>query len=330
MSKKAILAVTLTLGLIGMTACGDSAEAEAPDTGTSAELTEITVGGVVTTSTVPIYIAQSEGIFEKHGLEVTMVPTQNFSAAAPSVLSGELDFAMAATPPFIMAIDQGLELQAVAGTSATVEDPKLEGNQLVVSDDSGITELDDLKGKTVATNQIGSGPYVGVLATYIRSGGNPDDIEWVSMPMNEQIQALESGTIDGAVLAEPFTTMATTDGHVPIVSAFRTPGNEIFEPGDPYVVMLGARSYLDANPDIAEAMQAAMVEANQVAAENPEMVSELLISEAEIDPTIAETLLQPGFVGELTGDELQRMGDAMTDTNMLTNPFDGAAAVWKP
>ena len=65
MSKKAILALTLTLGLIGTTACGDSAEAEAPDTGTSAELTEITVGGVVTTSTVPIYIAQSEGIFEK-------------------------------------------------------------------------------------------------------------------------------------------------------------------------------------------------------------------------------------------------------------------------
>lgn len=327
MGKISRLVMTAALGVLAFTGCGDSADANAESTDAGG-LTEVSVGGVVTTSTVPIYIAQSEGIFEKHGLEVTMVPTQNFSAAAPSVLSGELDFAMASASPFIMALDQGLDLLAVAGTSATVEDPKAEGNQLVVTADSGISGTDDLVGKTIATNQIGSGTYVGVLATYLRSGGSADDIEWVSMPMNEQIQALEAGTIDGAVLAEPFTTMATSAGHLPVISAYRTPGLEIHEPGDPYVVMLGARNYLEENPEIGAAMQEAMIEANKIAAENPDMVTELLVSEAEIDPEIAEGLLQPGFVGALTGDELQRIGDAMSETGMLSEPFDGPAAVW--
>lgn len=329
MGKASKFLAMATLGLLAFTGCGDSADAKDEPTDTG-ELTEVSVGGVVTTSTVPIYIAQAEGIFEKHGLEVTMVPTQNFSAAAPSVLSGELDFAMAAAPPFIKAVDQGLDLLAIAGTSATVEDPALEGNQLVVTADSGITGTSDLAGKTIATNQIGSGPYVGVLATYLRSGGEADDIEWVSMPMNEQIQALESGTIDGAVLAEPFTTMATSAGHLPVISAFRTPGYEIHEPGDAYTVMLGAREYLENNPEIGAAMQEAMIEANKIAAENPEMVAELLVSEAEIDPAIAEKLLQPGFVGELDGEELQRIGDAMEETGMLSQGFDGPSAVWHP
>lgn len=329
MGKSSKLVALAAAALFAFTACADGNDEQAQQSDTG-ELTEVSVGGVVTTSTVPIYIAQAEGIFEKHGLEVTMVPTQNFSAAAPSVLSGELDFAMAAAPPFIQAIDQGLDLQAVAGTSATVEDPSLEGNQLVVSTGSGITGTDDLVGKTIATNQIGSGPYVGVLATYLRSGGEADDIEWVSMPMNEQIQALESGTIDGAVLAEPFTTMATSAGHVPVLSAFRTPGLEIHEPGDAYTIMLSSRDYLENNSEVSAAMQEAMIEANDIAAENPEMVAELLVSEAEIDPAVAESLLQPGFVGELDGEELQRIGDAMEETGMLSQSFDGPAAVWHP
>lgn len=315
--------------LMLLTACaGGGAEAGAETAAAgSGELTQVTIGGVVTTSTVPIYIAQSEGIFEKYGLEVTMQPTQNFAAAAPSVLNGQLNFATAAAPPFIQAIDQGMPLQAVAGTSASVEDPEMEGNQVVVGRDSGITSMEDLKGKKVATNQVGSGPYVGFLATYMRAGGSADDIEWVVMPMNEQIAALESGTIDAAVLAEPFTAMAKLDGHTALMSTFRYPGEEILEPGDAYVVVLSSEEYIAANPEVAQAMRDALIEANEVAEENPDMVIDLLIQEADLDPDIAQEIVLPGFTGELTGDELQRLGDAMYEVGLLTKPFDGAAAV---
>lgn len=318
--------VVAAVAVVGLAGCASGEAASDDENG----LTEVSIGGVVSTSTVPIYIAQSEGIFEEHGLDVTMEPTQNFSAAAPSLLNGQLDFATAAVPPFIMAIDQGMPLKAVAGTSASVEDPSQEGNQLVVAEDSPVESIEDVSGMTIGTNAIGAGPYVGFLATYLDAGGELSDIEWSAMPMNEQIEALESGNLDAAVLAEPFTTMATSSGNRVVASLYREPGHEILEPGDAYVVLLSSEEFLAENSDVAEAMRAALIEANEVAAENPEMVRDLLVSEADVTPEIAEELLLPGFTGELTGDELDRLGQAMEKADLLDEPFDGHAATWLP
>ncbi|GAA3777150.1 ABC transporter substrate-binding protein [Microbacterium kribbense] len=332
MKQRTILAVVV-VALLTLTGCS-SQGGQAPGSGTSADsssgVTKVSIGGVVTTSTVPISLGQSEGIFKKHGLDVTMEPTQNFAAAVPSLMNGKLDFAIAAVPPFIIALQQRMPLVAVAGTSATVADSTQEGNQVVVRRGSGIKTLAELEGKKVATNQVGSGPYVGVLATYLRSGGAPDGIEWVSMPMNEQVAGLESGSIDAAVLAEPYTGMALADGNVPLASAYRDPQHPILNAGDPYVVVLTSKSYAEKNPKIVAAMRDALDEANAFAADHHDKVVDVLVSETGMDAKVAATIKIPGFVGKLTGAELQRLADAMLEVGLLKKKFDGAAAVWQP
>ncbi|NEE01325.1 ABC transporter substrate-binding protein [Phytoactinopolyspora halotolerans] len=329
MRREAITA-GITVAALSMAACsaaeggGDDGEAS-PD-----GLTPVTMGVVVTTSTVPIYVAQSEGIFADHGLEVELESVQNFAAAAPSLLNGQINFATAATAPVVKAIDQGMPLLAVAGTSATVEDPRAEGNQLVVRTDSGITDIVDMAGHTIGTNAVGSGPHAAMLASYLRAGGDPDAVEWVVMPMNEQVAALESGELDAAVLAEPFTGMALSDGHEAIFSAYREPGYEIMEPDEPYVVLLSSESYLAENAEVAGRVRDAIIEANQVAAEDPDLVIELLVSEAGMDPDVAEQIALPGFNGVLTGNEMQAIGDAMYEAGMIEQPFDGSASIWEP
>lgn len=331
MKRRIISAAAIAAALI---LAGCSAQGTTPagsdDGGTTGDLTKISIGGVVTTSTVPIFLGQHEGIFAKHGLDVSMEPTQNFAAAAPSLLNGQLQFAIAAVPPFILAVDKKMPLVAVAGSSATVEDPTKEGNQVVVRADSGITTIQQLKGKKIATNQVGSGPYVGFLATYLRAGGSAEDIEWISMPMNEQLAALEKGTIDAAVLAEPYTAMAVSDGDVALSSAYRAPGHEILEAGDPYVVVLTSSKYAQAEPKVVAAFREALIEADDFAAAHPDKVIAALESQADMDPKLADKIRLPGFVGALTGDELQRMADAMYDVGILTSKFDGKAAVWQP
>jgi NitT/TauT family transport system substrate-binding protein len=321
----------VTAGIVAglaLAACSSSGGGE--NEGSPGELTPVTMGVVVTTSTVPIYVAQSEGIFEDHGLDVELEAVQNFAAAAPSLLNGQINFATAATAPVITAIDEGMPLLAVAGTSATVEDPRAEGNQLVVRTDGGIEDILDMAGHKVGTNAVGSGPYAAILASYVRAGGDPDDIEWVVMPMNEQVAALESGELDAAVLAEPFTGMALSDGHEAIFSAYREPGYEIMEPDSPYVVLLSSETYLAENAEIAGRVRDAMIEANEVAEENPDLVVELLVSEAGMDPEVAEEIALPGFNGILTGDEMQTIADAMYEAGLIKQPFDGSASVWQP
>jgi NitT/TauT family transport system substrate-binding protein len=314
---------------LALAACSSSGGGE-NEQSSPGELTPVTMGVVVTTSTVPIYVAQSEGIFEDHGLDVELEAVQNFAAAAPSLLNGQINFATAATAPVISAIDEGMPLLAVAGTSATVEDPRAEGNQLVVRTDSGIEGILDMAGQKVGTNAVGSGPYAAILASYVRAGGDPDGIEWVVMPMNEQVAALESGELDAAVLAEPFTGMALSDGHEAIFSAYREPGYEIMKPDSPYVVLLSSETYLAENSEIAGRVRDAMIEANEVAEENPDLVVELLVSEAGMDPDVAEEIALPGFNGILTGDEMQTIADAMHEAGLIKQPFDGSASIWQP
>lgn len=328
MRKTAFLAFAAA-SVLALSACGssDGGAAEASGDG---ELVPVKIAGVVTTSTVPIWVGQSEGIFEKHGLDVEMEPVQNFAAAAPSLLNGQLQFAIGATGPIIVAMSEGMPLQAVAGTSATVEDPEAEGNQLVVPADSDIEEITDIAGKKVGTNQVGSGPYAAALAAYVRAGGDPADIEWVSMPMNEQLAALESGQIDAAVLAEPFTASALSDGHEAVFSLYRQPGNEVLQADAPYVAVISSEQYLQENPEVGEKMRAALIEANQVAQENPELVVEGLVEQTDMDAEVAKKIVLPAFVGEMTGQEMQDMADAMIDAGSIEGPFDGAGSVWAP
>ncbi|UOR03310.1 ABC transporter substrate-binding protein [Leucobacter allii] len=315
---------------LALSGCSGSGGATTADATAGDGLTPVKIAGVVTTSTVPIWVAQSEGIFEEHGLEVEMEPVQNFAAAAPSLLNGQLQFAIAATSPVIVAISEGMPLRAVVGTSATVEDPEAEGNQLVVPADSPLTDITDLAGKKVGTNQVGSGPYAAALASYVRAGGDPEAIEWVSMPMNEQLLALENGQLDAAVLAEPFTASALAEGNRPLVSLYRDPGNEVLAAEAPYVTIISSESYLAEHADVAERLRAAMIEANAVASERPELVIEGLVEQTDMDPEAAERLVLPAFVGEMTGEEMQDMADAMIDAGIIPGPFDGAAAVWQP
>lgn len=333
MKKFSFGALAVVAALI-MTGCGSSgsggSEAPAGEVADSGELIPVKVAGVLTTSTLPIWVGQTEGIFEKHGLDVQIDPVQNFSAAVPSLLNGQIHFAIGATSPIIVAMSEGVPIQAVAGTSATVLDPDLEGNQLIVPAGSDIQSLPDLAGKKVATNQVGSGPYAAALATYIRAGGEPGAIEWVSMPMNEQVAALESGHIDAAVLAEPFTAAALTDGNRALYSLYRTPGFEVLDADAPYVAAVSSQKYLTENPEVAEKFRAAMIEANQVASEKPEILIQGLVEQVDMDTEAAEQLVLPGFVGELTGKELQDMADAMIDAGIIEGPFDGKSFVWLP
>lgn len=85
---------------------GSSAPAEEPESGgESSELTPVTIGVVPVVDFAPVYIAQREGLFEMYGLDVTIEVVQNFAAAVPSLMNGQLQFTGAALPPFIAAVD---------------------------------------------------------------------------------------------------------------------------------------------------------------------------------------------------------------------------------
>lgn len=91
----------------------------------------------------PIIVAETRGLFETAGLEVVLVEPADPSLPPKLAAAKRADLAVSYQPSLMVDLENGLPLVRV-GT--LVHSPL---NSLVVLADSGITEIVDLKGKTV-------------------------------------------------------------------------------------------------------------------------------------------------------------------------------------
>jgi len=324
-----VAAIATSALLLGACSSGSTTPGTGGDTD-EMEIVPVTVGAVFTTAAVPLWIAEEEGIFEEYGLDVTITQAPNFAASAPSLLNGQMQFANAATAPVITAIDQGMPLQIVAGVSAEPDDPAVGDDQVTVAAGSDITRPSDLEGKTVAVNAVGSGPYVGVMANYLADGGTPDGINWVVMNLSEQIAALESGQVDAAVLSEPFAGTARAQGFEAAFNAYRANDLDVIPSGFTDAVLVASTQYLAENADVAERMRNAMIDANDFAEKNPDIVRALLVEKLELEPASAEAAFLPAFIGAVEPDNVQAMIDAMLAVGLIESELDATDVVWIP
>ncbi|WP_426321788.1 ABC transporter substrate-binding protein [Microbacterium sp. E-13] len=323
-------AASLAMSLAACTSDDPVVGAAAADAGATEDLTPVTVGAVYTTAAVPLWIADEQGIFEEHGLDVTITQSPNFAASAPALLNGQMQFANAATAPIITAIDKDMPIQIVAGVQAEPADPTRGDDQVMVVEGSDITRPADLEGKTVAINAVGSGPYVGIMANYLEDGGAPDGINWVVMNLNEQIPALEAGQVDAIVASEPFRAAAADAGFATAFNAYRAPGIDVIPAEFSDAVVVASSKYLAENAEVAEAMREALIEANDFAEGNPDAVRDLLVKKLELAPEVADAIYLPGFRGEVEPGDVQAMIDAMLQMGLITNEQDATELVWMP
>ena len=76
------------------------------------------------------YVAEKQGLFEKHGADVEIRPFDNGTAAARAVVAGDIDRAWSPTPPVIVQISNAdVPLVGIYGmpnprTRATLREPR--------------------------------------------------------------------------------------------------------------------------------------------------------------------------------------------------------------
>src|ERR1700754_4383184 len=91
----------------------------APCLGASAqEMTKMTVSYSTTADFSPAFIAKDEGIFAKHGLDVTLVNLATTSLGPPALQAGSVQIASISPPLLLLANDGGLDLVAVEAVAA--------------------------------------------------------------------------------------------------------------------------------------------------------------------------------------------------------------------
>src|SRR6185437_2530820 len=79
---------------------------------------KLAVSYSATADFAPAFIAKEEGIFSKHGLDVTLSNLATTALGPPALQSGSLQIASISPPLLLLANDGGMDLVAVAGVAA--------------------------------------------------------------------------------------------------------------------------------------------------------------------------------------------------------------------
>lgn len=143
------------------------------------------------------------GVYGK-ALAPSKLETKVFNAG-PSLIealnAGEIDVAYVGPGPAIngWVKSKGRSLNIISGSAAN-------GVVIVVSEKSGITKLEDLKGKRIATPQLGNTQDI-AARWYVKNVLKQEDADnIVPIPNAEQLGLLQRGQIDAAWSPEPWAT----------------------------------------------------------------------------------------------------------------------------
>ena len=166
-------------------------------TATASAQTKMTIATGVDPVFSAYYVAQQEGLFKKHGLDVRINTGPSGSAMVAFLVNGQIESAF------------GSEIAGVANHN-------LDPNVVVVAQATrlvrwiavvgrNIETLDQLKGKKVGVAR-GSGGEVFWLAMIDKLKLNPADYTIVNVEAPEMVAALERGNIDAYAVWEPWVT----------------------------------------------------------------------------------------------------------------------------
>ena len=210
---------------------------------------------------VGIAVADQNGFFARHNLKVEKI---NFAGATDQLLellaSGKADAGVGMALSWMKPLEQGFDVKLTAA---------LHGGciRLLTSHESGITSVAALKGKKVGTLSM-AGPdknFISILA--VKQGIDPvKEIDWRAYPADLLGVALQKGEIQAFSSNDPIASIIRDRDHLVEVT-----NNLAGEFADRACCVLGIRATLlrDERP-VAAAITAAIMEAQEWVAENPD------------------------------------------------------------
>jgi NitT/TauT family transport system substrate-binding protein len=194
-----------------------------------------------------IWVAQDEGLFKKHGLDVELIHIASTSRAIQSMLSGEIHYTTADALNSIQAVGAGADVVMFC-----------EGvNRFVFSIMARpeIKRLADLKGKKIGITRIGSSTHTAVQFAVNKAGLAANDYSLLQLgEVPNILTTLLAGQIDAGALSPPTNSRAKKAGLFELLN-LGTDGPEY-----PSTVIASTKAYVKANPENTRRMVRSLAE----------------------------------------------------------------------
>ncbi|WJV45476.1 ABC transporter substrate-binding protein [Streptomyces flavofungini] len=275
--RGALGAAALPLLALTLSACGYGSESDSDDSGKAKiaanakkieGLDTVKIGYFPNLTHGTALVGDQEGILQQElgGTKATYAQFNAGPSAIEALNSKSVDIGWIGPSPAIngYARSQGKNLRIIGGSASG-------GVKLVVNPDK-VKSLDDVKGKKIATPQLGNTQDVALLNWVEEKGWKVDaqsgkgDVSVVRTDNKITPDAYKSGSIDGAWVPEPTASKLVAEGGKVLLDE-----SDLW-PDKKFVItnIIVSQDFLKKHPKVVEAVLRGSVKTNRFIKENPQ------------------------------------------------------------
>jgi NitT/TauT family transport system substrate-binding protein len=213
----------------------------------AADKVRVSGGGITPLHSI-IWVANQEGLFKKHGLEVEYLTMNSGTLGVQTLLSNEGQLLFSTGALAVTANVQGADIAMITGGF------NLFAFKVVGRPD--MKSVQDLRGKKISISQFGSATDFAVQAALEKFGVDPKQVTVIQLgPSSNRLTALTNGSTEASLFTEPFATMAIKKHRMNLLLDMAEAGMSY-----PQSCLMIKRSYLETNRDKATSFVKALVE----------------------------------------------------------------------
>ena len=230
---------------------------------------------------LPLLLAADGGYFDKRGLRVNLT-VLSATASAQALLSGTVDIYQGGTATIHA---------NVAGSDVIYIGAAVDKSTLVLFGQKGITTLEGLRGKAVATTSVGAFGEIAMRKTAKERGmeiGKDIKLLYHKGPP-DALQTFVLNNADGLIVTPPQSEMAKGKGY-PVIIDFYQRGLKIIGPGTGV-----ARTFMQKNPNTLKIFLMGYLDGIKRALDDPRAAKQVEAHYSKItDPKLLEDSYQEG------------------------------------
>ncbi len=299
MNKKQIVSIVMTVALLmscapvtqpASTLAPTEAVESVPTSAPIASPDHIKVSVLSFLSYAPLFIAQEEGFFAAQNLEVEFVNIESTQENTTALLSGQIDVMVGfVTVGLLNAMGQDVNMRIVANKGYLEPDgctsTALLARTSIVTDGELNLSAEQLK---TAVALYGQGSIHEYFFDTMLSplGFNTSENKSVQLPFNELGTAMQSASLDFAMIAEPWVTRIVNSGEAVILKDYK---NDF--PDAEYSTLVFGPSLLDQNTDAGNRFMVAYLQAVKQYQAGPTDRNIAIVNQyTKLDPAELKTL----------------------------------------
>lgn len=279
-----LTAIITVLGML-LSGCANSAATVIKETQTSGADTagKRTIHIGIQQSLGPLLVAKQKGWFEeefgKIGVAVEWTEFQSGPPHFEAIAADRLDIGQVGNAPVIGGQAGNVDFKEIALTAEG-----LETNAILISANSPIKSLTDLKDKKIAVAK-GSSAFNLLYRAIDSAGLKPEEVKIIQLQPDEARPAFETGVVDAWAIWDPFITIETDTNHARVLADGKT--LNAYSPS----FTIARTKFVQGNPDLVSKFLEVYEKARIWQENNTEEASQVLAQAKKLDSQLVKKVI---------------------------------------